>query len=69
MKIELTDLQVENVVRDYCHDLDEHTQGKLALMVFARSNRIDPFVALRMVVRQIEREHSLPRGHTLKALS
>ena len=68
MKIELTELQVENVVNDYCRDLDEPTQQKLALMVFARHDRIDPFPALRMVLRQIEREHCLTRNFTLEAL-
>lgn len=61
--VELTPEQVKQAFIDYAQSpyLDENLQKKLALILFQRNERVDPFVALRAVLRQVARDHCLTR--------
>jgi len=69
MKLKLTNEQVDSVLHDRCLDIhSEDEQTRLALLIFRRSNDIDPVVALRKVVRQVAKQHNMGLSYLLERL-
>jgi len=70
MKIELTKSQITEVIWGITtqNDFNEIEQRRLAMLIFSRNDRIDPFFALKAVVKQIASEYCLTREQVLEQL-
>jgi hypothetical protein len=70
LTIQLTPEQIEKI-EDYLtrHDLPEPLFERLALKVFRRREHIDPFPVLKKAMKQLARQHCIPKDYVLKELS